>query len=76
MKYRGNYRRIQQAVLSREPYESVYDPVSFLCIGDPEYPAEFYRLKSPPRIVFYEGDLSLLKTRKIAIVGSRIQSDY
>ena len=76
VKYRGNYRRIQQAVLSREPYESVYDPVSFLCIGDPEYPAEFYKLKSPPGIVFYEGDLSLLQTRKIAIVGSRIQSDY
>ena len=34
------------------------------------------KVKNPPNKLFYKGDLSLLKKRKIAIVGSRKMTIY
>ena len=38
---------------------------------DPDYPAVFRELREPPLVFWYEGDLTLLETPCISIVGSR-----
>ena len=35
---------------------------------------EFKKLKNPPKKLYFKGDLSLLKKRKISVVGSRKMS--
>lgn len=37
---------------------------------------EFKKLKTPPKEIFYRGDLKLLENRKIAIVGTRKPINY
>jgi len=45
-------------------------------VGDSEYPEQLYRMESPPMVLYYRGDLSLLYRPCIAIVGSRDCSEY
>lgn len=45
-------------------------------VGDPEYPEQLYRMESPPMVLYYRGDISLLYRPCIAIVGSRDCSEY
>lgn len=47
-----------------------------LSIDDPVYPALLKEISNPPRQLYYEGDLSLLGTRCIAVVGSRKVTPY
>ena len=41
---------------------------------DPHYPADLSEIDDPPPILFYQGDLSCLSRRIIAMVGSRAAS--
>lgn len=52
--------------------------VQAVTIIDREYPDELKCLSKPPFVLFYKGDLSLLKNRdrKIAIVGARSATAY
>lgn len=76
LKYNGNYNKIKQAITKNELFEKVkYDQAYFTCL-DQEYPLEFNELKDPPYVVFYRGNVKLLKYKKIAIVGSRLTNDY
>lgn len=45
--------------------------ISVVLSRDPEYPERFLRLSDYPPVLYCKGDLSLLKTRAAAIVGSR-----
>ena len=67
VKYDGEYHMIIKHS------EEKIAPLSLdaLVIGDPEYPRQLLDLKCPPLVLFYKGDLSLLKEKAIAIVGSR-----
>lgn len=47
-----------------------------ITIFDDIYPKEFLNLRHPPLVLYYEGDLSLLKERKIGVVGSRKACEY
>ena len=47
-----------------------------ITILDEEYPKKLLELKYPPIVLYYEGDISLLKEESIAIVGSRVPCDY
>jgi len=76
LKYQGDYRSIYQAVKNREAFDQQAYQGTYLTIIDPEYPVELLDLKYPPFILFYCGDLTLLAQKKIAIVGSRVCSDY
>lgn len=44
--------------------------------GEPDYPGLLYRLSEPPRVLYATGELSLLKRKAAAIIGSRTPSLY
>mgnify|MGYP003376399578 CR=1 FL=1 len=72
-KYKGEYARIIKAIKDDEDYKRL-DIHNCLTILDAEYPKELSLLHYPPLVIYYKGDLSLLKEGKAAIVGSRIAS--
>ncbi len=43
---------------------------------DPEYPECLRKLRYPPWILFYKGDIRLLQKPMCAVIGSRMMSDY
>lgn len=50
---------------------------SAVTILDEEYPEDLKNITRPPYVLFYHGDISLLKRpNKLAVVGSRHCSDY
>ena len=71
-KYNGDYFKIRNALQQDEAYEIVDCDELFITIYDDMYPAVFYQLKYPPFILFYEGNIELLKDPLIAIVGGRL----
>lgn len=40
-------------------------------IEDKEYPKKLRKIKNPPKQLYLEGDVKLLNTNAIAIIGSR-----
>ena len=60
------YIRIDDKVLREEFKE--FDSISIM---DPEYPEELLWMHNPPVLLFYSGNIDLLKHPKIAVVGSR-----
>ncbi len=76
IKYQGEYGKIAQAIKNNEVYEEIAYDGKYITILDDEYPKVLLRLKNPPYVLYYEGNLNLLKESAIAIVGSRIVSDY
>lgn len=73
--YGGEYMAIKKALHDGTPVPFRYADHA-LTIFDEEYPEELYQLKYPPYVLYYKGDLSLLKEEKIAIVGSRNACAY
>lgn len=47
-----------------------------ITIVDPEYPAALKEISCPPLLLFYAGDMSLLKKPCLGIVGARDASSY
>ena len=60
------YIRIDDKILREEFKE--FDSISIM---DPEYPEELLWMHNPPVLLFYSGNIDLLKHPKIAVVGSR-----
>ena len=50
--------------------------ITFISIEDEAYPAVLRNLPDPPVFLFYRGDLRVLDTPSIAIVGTRNMSAY
>ena len=44
--------------------------------GDAEYPENLEEIDIPPAILYYKGDIGLLKTKCLAVVGTREPSRY
>ena len=47
------------------------DTINILKYNDEEYPEQLRKIKNPPKQLYYQGNLELLKTNIIAIIGSR-----
>ena len=45
--------------------------MEYIKIDDKEYPDNLKRIYSPPKILYYKGNINLLKEPAIAIIGSR-----
>lgn len=45
--------------------------IGYINILDKEYPKELLNIGEPPAVLFYRGNVDVLKTRKIGIVGAR-----
>ena len=71
IKYNGDYYKIKKAVEDNEEYELLTYTESFITIFDDEYPKCLLQLNEPPFILFYKGNLDLLKSKMIGIVGGR-----
>lgn len=75
IKYDGEYFKIANAIERNEEIEEVaYEKC--ITILDDNYPYDLRELKYPPFVLFYKGNISLLKEKKIGVVGSRHPCDY
>lgn len=61
-----------------EKYEKyiLKNDIKIINISDDNYPAKLKNIYAPPIIIFAKGDISLLNSKSIAIVGSREPSKY
>lgn len=50
--------------------------IGCLTIFSENYPQKLLRLKRPPYVLYYVGDISLLQQKSIAVVGTRSPSNY
>ena len=75
IKYHGDYEAIKKAVANKEEFEG-FTCENCITILDDEYPSKFLELKDPPFVLFYKGDISLLKEKTIGVIGSRKPCDY
>ncbi|MGL5314207.1 MAG: DNA-processing protein DprA [Peptostreptococcaceae bacterium] len=51
--------------------------IEYICIKDKDYPNNLRHIHNPPNILFYKGDISILKENVgLAMVGSRKATDY
>lgn len=50
--------------------------IQCLTIKSQNYPQKLLNLKNPPYVLYYTGDISLINTQGIAIVGTRSPSQY
>lgn len=69
--HQGDWSKIAKSIIEKTPYCSVPSRFSYVTIVDEEYPDPFRKLRFPPWILYYEGDLSLIKRKTLGIVGSR-----
>lgn len=59
-----------------DDYYELYLKTNFLGISNEKYPLQLLESYNPPIGLFYQGDISLLKTTSIGIVGARDFSSY
>lgn len=74
--YSGEWPAIAAAIRkNEEPYPCLKNE-KYITIADDVYPACLRRLRYPPWVLFYQGDLSLLEKPLISVVGSRELTAY
>lgn len=74
--YRGDWSRIAAAAAHGAVPEHCRIPTAYITVLDEEYPEQLRALRYPPWVLFYQGNLSLLKRKSITVIGSRILSAY
>ncbi len=82
--HQGDWKRIYQSIDRKEPVdwdkmpdikEQVQD--QFITLLSPEYPLAFRHIECPPFVLYYRGNLALLRHQPmIAVVGSRRTTTY
>ena len=73
--YKGEYHKIVKAIKDDEDIHETSFNECFTIL-DGIYPKSFLELRYPPFVIYYKGNLELLKDRTIAIVGSREPCEY
>lgn len=72
IKYQGDWTKIGNAIQRKESYEKITTyPYPYVTIADETYPKRLLRLRYPPWILFYQGNLKLLECDSIGVVGAR-----
>lgn len=61
---------------SEERLQRIIDTHKFITIEDAEYPETLRYVSTPPLVLFYKGDLNLLKREMLAVVGARAATNY
>lgn len=82
-KYKGNWNDIYRAIKCKEPinydeYQKIMENSNYnaITILDEIYPEQFKNVEKPPFVVFYYGDISLLKSPMISVIGTRRPSEF
>lgn len=76
VRYRGEWKKIAAAIARKEPVSIPEVKETYLTIADEAYPASLRRLRFPPWVLFYEGNLELLRYPAVTIIGSREMHAY
>lgn len=84
LKYEGDWDKIYKAISGREEIEEEYllKAQQLKCktvtLLDAEYPEQLREVFKPPFVLFYYGDISIVKDyhKNISVVGSRECSEY
>lgn len=85
MKYAGNWDRIYEQIRARELIDEDEGKLLLnkvhskaLTMLDEEYPEGLKHIQKPPFVLFYHGDISLIKDcfKTVSVVGSRKYSSY
>lgn len=86
LKHRGDWEKIYEDISNKVPLDEM-DVVNkllsnvksnYITLLDENYPEHLKHLFRPPFVLFYHGDLSLIKDKSkcISVVGSRENSEY
>ncbi|NLA78546.1 MAG: DNA-protecting protein DprA [Erysipelothrix sp.] len=74
--HRGEYHKIARALKQRRYVEPAHHEAA-ITIFDRHYPNSLRLLTQPPFVLFYQGNINLLSSRRcVAIIGSRKPSAY
>lgn len=84
LKYKGDYKKILNAITEKEQVDEtalleVESKIKckYITLLDLDYPVALRQTGTPPFVLFYYGDISLLnKVNKIAVIGTRNNSLY
>ena len=72
--YNGDWSKTARAVQNHEEHPPVHEQCLTIC--DAAYPDALRQLRFPPWVLYYEGDLNLLKQPMITMIGSRKCTPY
>lgn len=75
VKYNGDLNTIKKAIVRGEG-DPNFELENCITVLDEEYPKELLDLEDYPLVLFYKGNLDLLKARSIAVIGSRQPYEY
>lgn len=75
VKYNGDLNTIKKAIVRGEG-DPNFELENCITVLDEEYPKELLDLEDYPLVLFYKGNLDLLKARSIAVIGSRQPCEY
>ena len=79
IQYDGDWKKIGNAIKAHENYSIIHYPYAYITIMDDAYPDAFKRLRYPPWIIFYQGDINLLKEnvqRKLYRIRIELYKEY
>ncbi|MEE0777563.1 MAG: DNA-processing protein DprA [Massilimicrobiota sp.] len=83
LKYEGDFQKIYKALMNKERVDEELKVelmkrmnCRYITIFSDEYPELLKQINCPPFVLYYYGDLSLLKTKTIGVVGMRNMSEY
>lgn len=76
LKYRGEWNQITDAIVRQEPWKKVSYERNYITIADAQYPDTLRRLRYAPWILFYEGNINLLRQKAVAVIGTRKCNGY
>ncbi len=72
----GSWGKISRALSEQTEFPHLNISENYITILDDAYPDCLRKLRYPPWVLFYQGDISLLKTPMMTIVGSRNLTVY
>ncbi len=83
LKYEGDFQKIYNALLNKERVDENLKielkrrmKCQYTTIFSLDYPEQLKNINCPPFVLFYYGDLSLVKNKLISVVGMRDLSNY
>ena len=69
--HQGDWTKIATCIKEQRKYEKIEIERHYVTIFDEHYPSCFRKLRYPPWVLFYYGDLNLLNNSPIGIIGAR-----
>ena len=73
---KGDYFKIKKFILDNKTPREFEGNVKAITILDDIYPRKLYELRYPPFVLFYKGNINLLKEECVGVVGSRQPCEY